>query len=93
MSQQDQPVGQADTVAVGAVRISSNDPWFFFRGLDWQSGGNAPPPRMAFDVSGIEVPLDAAMLRQPTALLPPPDAADPCARGSAQTLRCCDRSV
>lgn len=76
------PHDQPDIFGIDAVRISSDDPMFFIRGAQWQPGQNAPPPRLAFDISGIKVPLAAEILRKPPPLLPGKDvAASPCANG------------
>ncbi len=76
------PHGQADIFGIDAVRISSDDPMFFIRGAQFQPGQNAPPPRLAFDIVGIKVPLAAEILRKPPPLMPKQGAAaNPCSEG------------
>lgn len=76
------PHGQADIFGIDAVRISSDDPMFFIHSAQFQPGQSAPPPRLAFDISGIKVPLAAEILRKPPPLMPKQGAAaNPCSDG------------
>ncbi|MDJ0739123.1 MAG: hypothetical protein QNJ91_05360 [Gammaproteobacteria bacterium] len=77
-----QPRGSADTLGIDTLRISSDGPLFFFESANWKPGQNAPPSRLAFDIRGVKLPLNAEMLRKPVPVMPPQGAdANPCSAG------------
>lgn len=57
-----QPLGQDEGGAIDTVRLASDDPMFFLRGGEWVPGENAPPNSLSFQVSGVRMPVSAAML-------------------------------
>jgi hypothetical protein len=59
-----QPLGTDHVVSIDAVRVSSSDPLFFIRSGEWRAGQDAPPDGLGFDVRGIRIPLDSALLQQ-----------------------------
>jgi hypothetical protein len=59
-----QPLGTDHVVSIDAVRVSSSDPLFFIRSGEWRAGHDAPPDGLGFDVRGIRIPLDSALLQQ-----------------------------
>lgn len=57
-----QPRDYNDTIGIDSVRISSDDPMFFIDGAQWEPGRSAPPSRLAFAVTGIEMPVAGDMV-------------------------------
>ncbi len=57
-----QPLGYDDSIEIDAIRLSSDDPMAFIRGVDWAPGRGKPPASMAFDVRGVHVPLDSDLV-------------------------------
>jgi hypothetical protein len=74
------PLGYEDSIAVAQISVASDDPMFFIRSANWQPGENAPPPRLSFAVTGLDLPLSSDIvndsLRKSNL-----DADNPCAHG------------
>lgn len=58
-----QPLGFDDTIGVDSVRIASDDPMFFIRGPQWDSGASPPPNSLSFHVTGVQVPLSSDIVQ------------------------------
>lgn len=74
-----QPHGIDDSVAIDAVRIASDDPMLFLRGLPEPGQGGSPPSSLSFSVNGVHLPLSAELLQ--AAGDQSSDAGEPCAEG------------
>lgn len=55
-----QPLGADEVVTIDAVRLASDDPLLFIRGIQWGDDQRAPPNDLSFHVSGLSVPLATA---------------------------------
>ena len=61
------PLGldESSTVRVDRVRMASDDLLFFLRNDRWQPGESAPPKNLGFEVSGVHLPIETAVLASP----------------------------
>lgn len=74
-----QPLGSDEVVTIDAVRVASDDPMFFIRGMQWRGEEGAPPGSLSFTISGLSMPLAAAFRDRPVA--PAVDSAGLCSDG------------
>ena len=74
-----QPLGSDEVVTIDAVRVASDDPMFFIRGIQWRGEEGSPPGSLSFNISGLSMPLATAFSDRPVA--PAVDSAGLCSDG------------
>ncbi|MCB1773924.1 MAG: hypothetical protein KDI88_09930 [Gammaproteobacteria bacterium] len=62
------PSGVDAEITIDRVRLSSDDPMFFIFSSDWKPGEGAPPSSLGFELSGLSVPVDVALMNAQMAM-------------------------
>ena len=73
-----QPLGYEDFIEIDTVRLASDDPMMFIKGVDWTPGEDTPPNNMSFDVRGVRVPLDSDLISEYERQVSLTQSLDPC---------------
>ena len=73
-----QPLGYEGFIEIDTVRLASDDPMMFIKGVDWTPGEDMPPTNMSFDVRGVRVPLDSDLISEYERQASFTQSVDPC---------------